>query len=205
MSDIPNPMLHAVQIHPLLVYQSNMLSPLIYDLSTPPSTIVSINPINPNTLLEPATYPPLSRLILVHPLLHEPIQVTPSESLNIADESASNTGTQTREVPYVTVLDVFETLYNHLRRPISIPQYNAVPGEDLHAIVGGSYFERCSRFSDPTVARKREDRKKGRKMGQVEAAKGIRHLDFLLGRNRFLGLSGPSGSTSPEVWELCVG
>jgi hypothetical protein len=53
-----------------------------------------------------------------------------------------------------------------------------------------AYFARCRLLSDEN------DRK-------LEALQGVKRVDFLLGKTRFLGLSGPVDGAH-QIWELNV-
>lgn len=185
------PVHYPLQIQSLIAYRGDANPPLIYDVTVLPSCqdIANNNRLEPEKLHESAFYPPVHSIVIPGPLLMGTIQVLPSG-----------------DAPYVTILDVLEAIYRHLRLPITAKEYTAIPEREnlnLRRSVDMSYFERCSRFADPALARKRGDRKKGRKDGQVEALRGIRHLDLLLGRHQFLGLIG-SPVDSDALWELRV-
>ncbi|KAF7967794.1 hypothetical protein HWV62_32977, partial [Athelia sp. TMB] len=86
--------------------------------------------------------------------------------------------------PYVTVLDVLRALYNALRIPASRGEF-AKETAAAQAAIGAAFHARVAR--DPaTHAGERE--------------KGLKRVDFLQGRNRFLGLS--STKLGPHVWAL---
>jgi len=121
---------------------------------------------------EPATHPPVSRLHVICPRLQWPITIS----------SSSGTG-------FVTVLDVLESIYRVLRVPAKPTEYGSLPSHSAIRGVNAAYYRRCGRFQD------RDSR-------QLEESKGIKRVDFLMGRNRFLGLSGTL--KGPDIWELNV-
>lgn len=125
------------------------------------------------SLLEPATNPPVPSLTIKGPTLHWPVFVTPSPFL---------------ATKYVTVVDVLNCLYHELRTNVLKHEYETVPHADRRN-VDAAFFSRCRQISDPE-ARKDEHRK------------GVKRVDFLMGRNRFLGLSGTR--KHPNIWELNV-
>jgi hypothetical protein len=90
--------------------------------------------------------------------------------------------------PYVSVSDVFNSLYSGLRKAVHPVEYEALPSS--HALyVNQAYFDRCN-FIPDDYARMEEQKK------------GVKRIDFLLGRNRFLGLSSRKGDSA--IWELNV-
>lgn len=131
------------------------------------------NQIPPQTLLEPATSPALHSLVIECPHLKWDFSITPSSSLPGA---------------FVTVLDVFEALYRGLRLAVHPVDYNELPF-DIVRDVNAAYYTRCGRIL-ATEARTSEE------------SKGIKRVDFLMGRTRFLGLSGTTRSR--DIWTLNV-
>jgi hypothetical protein len=183
---------------PVLVKDTSLLeepdsSPTVLSLS--PETFVQLHPIlqfslNPaidfdisfpptsitaphhHALADSAVNPPLACLALIFPYLPWPITVTPALQL---PES------------FVTVADVLVALHRALRLAVHPDEYNALPShEDKHK-VNASYKLRYIRITDP-VAHEEEKRK------------GVKRVDFLMGRTRFLGLS-PT-SVGPGIWAM---
>lgn len=86
----------------------------------------------------------------------------------------------------VTVLDVFSAVYHGLRPAVHPVEYNRLPHrEDVDA----AYYTRCGRILDL------DER-------ALEQSKGIKRVDILMGKNRFMGLSGTV--KGPNIWELNV-
>lgn len=88
---------------------------------------------------------------------------------------------------YVTVYDVFHALYHELRLSAHPTEYKKLPSLEATRDVDMAYYYRCGRSGDDEP-RQRE--------------RGIKRVDFLMGRNRFLGLSGTL--QGPDIWELNV-
>ena len=99
-----------------------------------------------------------------------------------------------RKSPYVSVRDVVHALYRGLRMAVHPLEYEALPSMETITNVNEAYFSRCNSIVE-------------KKARQEEQAKGVKRVDFLMDRNRFLGLSKKS-STSRKggsmVWELNV-
>ncbi|KAJ3742309.1 hypothetical protein DFH05DRAFT_202120 [Lentinula detonsa] len=165
------------RIHYLLAFSPYQLPPLPYDLSTNPSIIKSF--ISADLLFEPATDPPVSSLIITCPHIHWEFSITPMTA------SARKGGS------HVSVLDVLHALYRGLRLAVHPLEYEALPSPEAIANVNEAYYSRCHSIGEAN----------GR---QEELAKGIKRIDFLMGRNRFLGLSKKSIRRDDNrlVWEL---
>ncbi|TFK74849.1 hypothetical protein BDN72DRAFT_729439, partial [Pluteus cervinus] len=85
---------------------------------------------------------------------------------------------------FVTVADVLMGLHNNLRAQVKAQEYNMENTDRQQAI---------ARAFD---ARHRKD------STQHEYHRGVRRVDFLIGMNRFLGLS--RTTDGPDVWKLHV-
>jgi hypothetical protein len=125
------------------------------------------------SFLNPATYPPLPALTVFCRHIAWPIAVSPSQP----------TG-------YVSVIDVLTSVYTSLRLAVRRAEYDTLPSGDMRQKVDDAYFVRCRLLAD-------EDERK------LEALKGVKRVDFLVGKTRFLGLSGPVEGV-PHIWELNV-
>lgn len=77
---------------------------------------------------------------------------------------------------YVTVDDVLEAIYRTLRANVTHEEYAALPTErDIHS-VASAYEERYRRV-------------RGEREYQEEKRRGVRRVDYLMGRTTFMGLS----------------
>lgn len=89
--------------------------------------------------------------------------------------------------PYVTVEDVLCQLYRFLRTPATSDEYKAVPDQRTRDTIAESYRTRCRRASTAEEY-------------AGERSKGLKRVDFLMGRTTFMGLS--STKLGPDVWVL---
>ncbi|KAJ7858353.1 hypothetical protein B0H14DRAFT_662084 [Mycena olivaceomarginata] len=124
------------------------------------------------SFFNPATYPSLPALTVLCRNLTWPITVFPSQL----------TG-------FVSVLDVFMSVHTSLRIAARRVEYDTLPSGDVRRGVDNAYFRRCELLADE------EERTR-------EALQGVKRVDFLGGKTRFLGLSGPV--EGEHVWELNV-
>ncbi|KAJ3546908.1 hypothetical protein NMY22_g1860 [Coprinellus aureogranulatus] len=128
-----------------------------------------------NALLEPATQPPVQNLTITCPDL-------PLWDIEIKT-STIHPGA------YVSVDDVVTKIYSYLREPVNSMEYERL-GQN-QAAVNVSYFARLARIHDPAFR-------------EQEAKKGIKRVDFLRGRHRFMGLSVLHRPGDQPCWELSV-
>ncbi|KAJ6485403.1 hypothetical protein C8R47DRAFT_538215 [Mycena vitilis] len=159
--------LSSAQIHALLAFAPFVPPPVNYDLSHPLHTI---NPQLTPSFLNPATFPPLPALTIRCRHIAWPIAVSASQP----------TG-------FVSVLDVFTSVYTSLRLNVRRSEYDTLPEGDARHRVNAAYFARCALLTDEEARR-------------IAALEGVKRVDFLQGKTRFLGLSGPVESA--HVWEL---
>ncbi|KAJ7307943.1 hypothetical protein DFH08DRAFT_944500 [Mycena albidolilacea] len=132
----------------------------------------AITPQLTPSFFNPATYPALPALTVLCRHLAWPIAVFPSQL----------TG-------FVSVLDVFMSVHTSLRLAACRAEYDTLPSGDVRRGVDYAYFRRCGLLTDE------EER-------TMEALQGVKRVDFLEGKTRFLGLSGPM--EGEHVWELNV-
>ncbi|KAJ6612000.1 hypothetical protein B0H10DRAFT_1952653 [Mycena sp. CBHHK59/15] len=164
-----SPTIMPTQIHLLLAFALFSPPQVHCDLSHPLHAINSqLSPV----FLEPATYPPLPSLTLICRHISWPISISPSQP----------TG-------FVSVMDVFTSIYTGLRLAVRSTEYDALSSRDAKQSVNEAYYARCRLLPDGPER-------------QMETLKGVKRVDFLMGKNRFLGLSGPLEGT--HVWELNV-
>ncbi|KIK54932.1 hypothetical protein GYMLUDRAFT_176439 [Collybiopsis luxurians FD-317 M1] len=177
---IPSSLLEPfMRIHYVLAFSPYQLPPLTYDLSAHPSVVSSY--LSADILSEPATNPPVSSLTITCPHLSWEFPIAPMTR-------------SSRKGNYVSILDVLHALYRGLRTTVHPVEYEAIPSPEIVNNVNEAYFSRCESISDA-------------KARQEEQAKGVKRVDFLMGRNRFLGLSATKASRNgggSMVWELNV-
>ncbi|KAF8716718.1 hypothetical protein AX14_012225 [Amanita brunnescens Koide BX004] len=187
----------SMNIHYLLAYSPFSMSPLNYNILQPPP---------PDLLDEPATNPPLAQMVITFPLLPAAweIKIVPGmapTSLNATDgffSPAANAHAALHGSPeqspsrgYITILDVLYGLHTSLRTILHPSEYHSIVSippfsEDA---VTAAFWARLALIEDPN--KKEEQRRRG-----------IRRVDFLGARTRFLGLA---GTLKGDVWELGLG
>lgn len=158
-----------VYAHPLLD-----LSSITYDLMEHPSTILTRNnySLSVRTFREPATTPPLSFLTIISIHLPWTIKVYASNG------------------SYVTLEDVFDSIYRNLRMNITGAEFNLFSNQDDQRRATRAYEKRYRRRQRNTRAY--EEEKRG----------GMKRVDFLMGHTKFLGLS--NSSRHPDEWQLRI-
>ncbi|KAJ7438177.1 hypothetical protein FB451DRAFT_1060463 [Mycena latifolia] len=134
--------------------------------------LYTLNPQLTPSFLDPATYPPLASLTVLCRHLAWPISIYPSSIGG-----------------FVSVLDVLTAVVTSLRLAVRRPEYETLPAGDARQSVDDAFFARCRLVADEGERR-------------IEESKGVKRVDFLMGKTRFLGLSGPLEGL--HVWELNV-
>jgi hypothetical protein len=186
-----------MNIHYLLAYSPFSMSPLSHNVVHPPP---------PDLLDEPATNPPLAQMVITFPLLPAAweIKIVPGmapTSLSGMDgffSPATNVHTALHGSPeqnpsrgYITILDVLYGLYTSLRTILHPAEYHSLVSTPPFSedAVTAAFWARLAQIEDPN--KKEEQRRRG-----------IRRVDFLGNRTRFLGLA---GTLKGDVWELGLG
>ena len=157
-----------VYAHPLLDSSS-----IIYDLMEHPSTILTRNnySLSVRTFREPATTPPLTFLTISSIHLPWNIKVYASNAL------------------YVTLEDVFDSIYRNLRTNITSAEFNLFSNQNDQRRATRAYEKRYRRHRNTRVY---EEEKRG----------GMKRVDFLMGHTKFIGLS--NSSRHPDEWQLRI-
>ncbi|KAJ7195797.1 hypothetical protein GGX14DRAFT_376649 [Mycena pura] len=165
----------APQLHVLLAFSPFSPPAVTYDVAHPPHTLnAQLTP----SFLEPATHPP--RAVLALRCRRLPfaddwtISIVPSHPAGV-----------------VCVLDVLRAVYSALRTAVRRAEYDSLGADGARQRVDAAYFARCRMLA-------------GEEERQVEVLKGVKRVDFLCGKTRFLGLSGPLAPDGAGVWELNV-
>jgi len=140
-----------------------------------------IHQLSPAQLREPATRPPLSEFEIRISGYQWTVKITPW-----APSGPDGSGP-------VTVLDVLDHLYGSMHTAVTREEYNrATPA--LRTSLSHAFAARIGAIWDP-VSR------------EVEMSKGLKRLDFLLGKDLFDGLRldeslVPAENANVEVWVL---
>lgn len=162
-----------VAIHPILAYHPYVF-PINYDVSYPPNTAsanIRASPIN------------LDSYCLAGPATTPPIPILSLQNDFLPWRCEIRASTS----PYVTVEDVLIQLYRFLRTPGTREEYKAVPSQRARDTIAETYHNRCLRASSAEAYAE-------------EQRKGLKRVDFLMGRTTFMGLS--STKLGPDVWVL---
>ncbi|KIK00417.1 hypothetical protein K443DRAFT_679215 [Laccaria amethystina LaAM-08-1] len=168
-----------------------------YAWSPLPSIRTTIHPVlgvsnRPSLMYDMSRH--ISTLRLSHPslsprLLAEPATQPPMHSLTIVCPHLPwpiNVKARKRN-GYITVADVMDGLYHALRPNATEAEFRSL-SHDLRHQVNKAYQQRYRRASLMDYAH--------------EKAQGVRRVDFLGGRNTFMGLSSTKGGA--RVWRLNV-
>lgn len=89
---------------------------------------------------------------------------------------------------YVTIEDMLEALYRSLRVNITQPEFNSFPSERDQRRATRAYEDRYRRL-------------RGSRYDE-EKRSGMKRVDFLMGRTRFVGIS--NNGRRPDEWHLSV-
>ena len=149
------------------------ISAVIYDMAEHPSTITTHNnySLSPQTLREQATIPPLPFLSITSIHLPWTIKVYASNGL------------------YVTIEDVFYSIYHTLRTNITIAEFNLLSKQNDQRRAARAYEKRYRRLRNNKAY---ENEKRG----------GMKRVDFLMGHTKFIGIS--NTSYRPDEWQLRI-
>jgi len=161
-----------VAIHPLLAFHPYVF-PINYDVSRTPNTAYA------NIQASPVPLDSYRR--------SEPATNPPIHALTLKSDLPWRCEIRASTLPYITVEDVLGQLYSFLRTPGTRDEYKAVPNQFSRDKIAESYGRRCSRASSAEEY-------------AAEQRKGLKRVDFLMGRTTFMGLS--STKLGPDVWVL---
>jgi hypothetical protein len=165
----------SVLIHPVLGLFN---PPLInHDLTVPPDSIRTHDKkdLPERVLTEPATDPPMPFLTLTCDALPWSLKI-PASSTHVD--------------AFVTVSDVFNTLHYLLRLPVTPLEFSSIPTPEHEIAVIEAFQKRYRKYHAD------------RRAYETEKSKGVKRVDFLMGKNRFMGLA--STPRGPDVWALHV-
>lgn len=163
------PIVQTPRAHSLLAYSGSHHPPLNFDVTLPISALT-------------ARYRPLPT-----PLLSEPAISPAVPSLVIATHLLPWSITiYSSNGYYVTVRDVLEGIYRALRKNVTHNEYHSIPSHKEQLRVNEAYERRYSRIRDHYASR---EEKQG----------GVKRVDFLRGRTRFMGIA---PSSRAGIWEL---
>ncbi|KAF8967254.1 hypothetical protein BDZ97DRAFT_1656512 [Flammula alnicola] len=157
----------SVRAHPLLE-----MGAITWDVMDHPSTIRrDYNSVPNHTFREAATNPPLAYLSITSPHLPWVIKVYASNG------------------SFVTLEDVFTTIYRALRINITPAEFSSLPSPNDQRRATRAYEQRYRRQRSTRIY---EEEKRG----------GMKRVDFLMGCTRFFGIS--NSGRRPDEWHLDV-
>ena len=145
-----------------------------WDIGLPLSTAYPRPPAD--VLAAPATTPTLPTLSINCPMLPWTITVNAGADPNSRPRGAP--------AAFVTIGDVLVAIHNNVRLAVVQAEFDTFLSPDQKYWVGVDFRIRCGG-------------------NQSEYSKGLRRMDFLGGRRKFLGLS--SSSRGPDMWTLNLG
>ena len=175
------------QIHPAITYTST--TPFLrFDLAFPPSYLLV--PDSP-TLGSDYSSASSSSYGSVNPsLLSEQATYPASPSITLLTEALPWSITVTAKSTFVTVYDVLQALHSSLRLQVTKVEWASL-SRASQDVIAASFHKRVDGFSD-------------RLKREKQLGKGVRRLDFLVGRTRFYGISpfGEQPGAFKVHWEI---
>lgn len=139
------------QLHSCLRVNAGQVA---FDVSLPVSNIKTPSYVSQDALAAPASNPPVPFMTVTCARLPWTITIVPRSQIS----------------SFVTIRDVFETLYVALRMPVTAAEYAQLPNAVAQDTVNRAFRMRCSRD------------------GGSELKKGLKRIDFLGLQTKFCGL-----------------
>jgi hypothetical protein len=156
-----------VRAHPYLEMDG-----IVWDLMEHPSTIIrNRHHVSSRALSEPATEPPMRSISIVSSYLPWSFKIHASNG------------------KYVTLEDVFETIYRTLRINLTQPEFNSFSSEKDRRRATRAYEERYRRL-------------RSQRQYEEEKRAGMKRVDFLMGHTRLVGIT--NDGRRPDEWHLRV-
>ena len=160
------------EIHPAITY-TGTAPHLGFDLTFPPSHLLV--PDSPSLGSDHSSISSRSSESVDHTLLFEPAVHPAFPSIALLSEALPWSVTVIAKSTFVTVYDVLQALHLSLRLQVTSVEWASLSRASQDTI-STSFHKRVGRFSDRV---KREK----------QLGKGVRRLDFLVGRTRLFGIS----------------
>ncbi|KAG6867382.1 hypothetical protein C0993_003536 [Termitomyces sp. T159_Od127] len=165
----------SVQIHPLLNAE-NPFGNFVFDLASPvPNPLVYYREVpgalSPEGLAQPVTYPPITRMRITSDTLPQEWDVI----LDLSPELYEYNFRAGYDPPPITVQDVFQELHRHMQSQISHSDWAKLSPRGMEK-VRLAFVRRCEAAPGGPDAYDRE------------RAQGVRRVDYLSGKTRFVGL-----------------
>ena len=160
------------QIHPAITY-TGIPPYLCFDLAFPPSYLLV--PDSPALGSDRSSASSRSFESVNMAILSEQATYPASSSITLFTEALPWSITVTARSTFVTVYDVLQALHSSLRLQVTAAEWASL-SRTSQEVIGASFHKRVDGFSD----RLRREKQLG---------KGVRRLDFLVGRTRLYGIS----------------
>ena len=170
-------------IHPAITYTGTPPC-LGFDLAFPPSHLLT--PDSPSIGSDRSPVSPHSIQSVDLALLCEPAIYPPTPSIILQTEALPWSITVTAGSTFVTLYDILQALHSSLRLQVTKTEWASFSRGSQDAIFT-SFLERVDRIS-------------GRIKREKQLGKGVRRLDFLVGRTKFFGISPYGGK--PGVYRV---
>ena len=171
------------QIHPAITY-SGLTPYLCFDLAFPPSYLLS--PSSPALGSDRSSGSSTSFESVDMTLLSEQATYPASPSITLFTEALPWSITVTGKSTFVTVYDILQALHTSLRLQVTAMEWGSL-SQASQDVIAASFHKRAGGFSDRIKMEK-------------QLCKGIRRLDFLVGRTRLYGIT-PFGE-EPGVFRV---
>jgi hypothetical protein len=171
------------RIHPAITY-TGIPPYLCFDLAFPPSYLLVPDSPSLSSDFSSASSGSVETANLL--LLSEPALYPASSTITLLTEALPWSVTVTTKSKFVTLFDVLQALHSSLRLQVTKVEWASL-SRASQDVIAASFHRRVDGFSDRV---KREK----------QLGKGIRRLDFLVGRTRFFGIS-PFGE-KPGVYKV---
>lgn len=172
-----------LQIHPAITY-TGMPPYLCFDLAFPPSYLLV--PDSPTLGSDYSSASSRSFESINLSLLSEQATYPASPSITLLTEALPWSITATTKSTFVTVYDVLQALHSSLRLQVTRKEWASL-SRASQDVIATSFHKRVDGFTD-------------RLKREKQLGKGVRRLDFLVGRTRLYGIS-PFGD-QPDVFKV---
>ena len=174
------------QIHPAITY-TGIPPYLCFDLAFPP--LYLLVPDSPALGSDRSSASSRSFESVDMAILSDQATYPASSSITLFTEALPWSITVTARSTFVTVYDVLQALHSSLRLQVTVAEWASL-SRTSQEVIGANFSKRVDGFSDRG--------KRGKQLG-----KGVRRLDFLVGRTRFYGIC-PFGE-NPGVFKVLFG
>lgn len=170
-------------IHPAITYTGTPPC-LGFDLAFPPSHLIT--PDSPSISSDRSSVSSHSVQSIDLALFSEPAIYPPTPSIILQTEALPWSITVTAGSTFVTLYDILQALHSSLRLQVTKTEWASF-SRGSQDVIFTSFLERVDGFS-------------GRIKREKQLGKGVRRLDFLVGRTKFFGIS-PFGG-KPGVYRV---